>query len=186
MLDEPADVAYEVRSKLAKHGSVETIANIMFLFRHRYDEFYFYNYDDPVLEKLIQRLEKRLTRLTNGTYSDSDCKRYVKRLKREGSRLFAFLRHDIEYHNNTGERALRLFAVMRKTLYGSRSERGLETTETMATIHATCQLRRVNPYHFIMDYLNGRIDSIPKADRLQCMVNSDKPNTTPDCATVTA
>ena len=42
---------------------------------------------------------------------------------REGSRLLAFLRHDIEYHNNTSERALRLFAVMRNTLYGSRSER---------------------------------------------------------------
>ncbi len=138
-------------------------------------------------EKLIQRLEKRLFCLTNSTYSDPDCKRYVKRLKREGSHLLTFLRHDIEYHNNTSERALRLFAVMRKMLYGNRSERGLETTETMATIYATCQLRRVNPYHFIIDYLNGRINSIPKADRPQCVVNnSDKPNSNPDCITVTA
>ena len=137
-------------------------------------------------EKLIQRLEERLACLINGTYSDSDCKRYIKRLKRESTHLFTFLRHDIEYHNNTSERALRLFAVMRKMLYGSRSERGLETTETMATIYATCQLRRVNPYHFIIDYLNGRINSIPKADRLQCMIDSDTPNPNPDCATVAA
>ena len=143
--------------------------------------------DSIVPEKLIQRLEKRLFRLTNSTYSDPDCKRYIKRLKREGSHLLTFLRHDIEYHNNTSERALRLFAVMRKMLYGSRSERGLETTETMATIYATCQLRRVNPYHFIIDYLNGRINSIPKADRPQCVINdSDKPNSNPDCITVTA
>ena len=93
-----------------------------------------------------------------------------------------------DYQSITGVNYIldRTFAVMRKTLYGSRSERGLETTETLATIHATCQLRRVNPYHFIIDYLNGRINSIPKANRLQCMIDSYKPNSNPDCVTVAA
>ncbi|MYC80412.1 MAG: transposase, partial [Cenarchaeum sp. SB0661_bin_35] len=93
---------------------------------------------------------------------DSDCKRYAKRLKREGGQLLTFLKHKgVPYHNNTSERALRIFALMRKVCYGNRSDRGIKTTEILATIYATCNVRGVNPYHFVKDYLDGNIDTIP-------------------------
>ena len=53
------------------------------------------------------------------------------------------------------------FAIMRKIFYGSRSERGLKTTEIRETIFATCEKRGINPYQFIMDYLGGKTAEIP-------------------------
>ena len=31
----------------------------------------------------------------------------------------------------------------------------------LATIYAACNVRGVNPYHFIKDYLDGKVDTIP-------------------------
>lgn len=118
--------------------------------------------DKAVPEKHIRKLEGRISRLTKGEYSDPDCIRFVKRLKREAYHLLTFLRFDVEFHNNASERALRLISRMRQFLYGSRSERGLKTTETMAAIYATCEMRRINPYHFLADYLSGRINAMPE------------------------
>ena len=55
---------------------------------------------------------------------------------------------------------MRTFAIMRKIFYGSRSERGLKTTEIRETIFATCEKRGINPYQFIMDYLGGKAAEI--------------------------
>ena len=113
-------------------------------------------------ESKIQKLQKRIDKLAARTYEEKDCKRYTKRLRREGQFLLTFLKHDdVPYHNNTSERALRIFALMRKITYGSRSRRGIKTTEILATVYATCEMRGVNPCEFMIDYLNGRIRSIP-------------------------
>ena len=111
--------------------------------------------------RTVAALYKRIEELAYGSYTDKDCNRYAKRLRREGDSILTFLKHDVTYHNNASKRALRIFATMRKILYGSRSESGMMTTETLATIYATCELRRVNPYHFIRDYLDGIVDDIP-------------------------
>ncbi|MYD59177.1 MAG: transposase, partial [Cenarchaeum sp. SB0678_bin_8] len=93
---------------------------------------------------------------------DSDYKRYGKRLKREGEQLLTFLKHKgVPYHNNTSERALRLFALARKVCYSSRSRRGIKTSEILTTIYSTCMIRGVNPYTFMKDYLDGKTDTIP-------------------------
>ena len=114
-----------------------------------------------VPDNAIQSLQDKIASLISDTYTDKDCKRYTKRLRREQHQLFTFLKHDIQYHNNLSERALRSIAIMRKTLYGSRSEKGLKTTEILASVYATCKMRDVNPYHFVKDYLNGITDTIP-------------------------
>ena len=115
-----------------------------------------------VPESSIRRLQGEIDRLTDGTYEDADCRRYVKRLRREGRHLLTFLRHDgVRYHNNTSERALRPFALMRKVCYGNRSRRGIRTTEILMTIYSTCEMRGVNPYTFMIDYLGGGLKTIP-------------------------
>ena len=126
-----------------------------------------------VPEKLIRKLERRIERLIKGEYTSPDCNRYVKRLKRERNHILTFLSFNIEFHNNISERAMRPFSRMRTSLYGNRSERGLETTETMATIYATCELRRINPYHFLIDYLSGRIDGIPEPPDSEAKKHAD-------------
>ena len=121
-------------------------------------------------ERIVKNLLRRIDKLTSGKYKDPDCTRYVKRLKRERNQLFTFLTHDgIPYHNNAAERALRMFALMRKVCYGSRSKRGIQTTEILTTIYATCELRGVDPCKFMIDYLNGRTASIPEKE-LTCTV----------------
>ena len=113
-------------------------------------------------KRSVQRLQNRIDALATDTYDNADCNRYAKRLKREGKSLLTFLRHEgVPYHNNASEQAMRTFAIMRKIFYGSRSERGLRTTEIRETMFATCEKRGINPYQFIMDYLGGKTGKIP-------------------------
>ena len=111
---------------------------------------------------VTQELQDRIDRLIDGTYEDDDCKRWVKRLKRERLMVLTFLGYDtIPFHNNNSERALRPMAVARKIQYGSRSQSGTVTTTVLMTVFETCKLRKTNPYKFFIDYLSGKVASIP-------------------------
>ena len=120
-------------------------------------------------KRIVDGLLNGIDGLTAGSYADKDCMRYVKRLRRERNQLFTFLEHGgVPYHNNGGGRVLRIFALMRKVCYGSRSIRGIWTTGILATIYATCELRGINPYEFMVDYLGGRLKSIPMPEGQVC------------------
>ena len=111
---------------------------------------------------IIQELQARIDHIIDGTYQDSDCKRWVKRLRRERSMMLTFLGYDIvPFHNNGSERALRPVAVARKMQYGSRSKSGLVTTAVLMTAYETCKMRGINPYKFFIDYLNNKTTQIP-------------------------
>ncbi len=109
----------------------------------------------------VEGLKYRIHRLLSKEYEDKDCLRYVKRLKREGDSLFTFIMHDVEYHNNVSERALRKFSTYRLILYGNRSVAGARRTKILMSVHATCEQRGVNFYQFVQDYLSGRVKTIP-------------------------
>ena len=64
----------------------------------------------------VENLKYRIHRFLSKEYEDKDCRKYVKRLKR-GDSLFTFIMHDVEYHNNVSERALRRLSVFRKILW---------------------------------------------------------------------
>ena len=87
--------------------------------------------------------------------------RYVKRLKREGDSLFTFIMHDVEYHNNVSERALKKFSAHRQILYGNRSVADAKRTKILMNVHATCEQRGANFYRFVQDYLSSRAKTIP-------------------------
>ena len=108
-----------------------------------------------------QILESRIDGLIGAEYADADCRRYVKRLRREKGHLFTFLEGVVDYHNNISERELRDFAEFRKILYGNRSERGAERTKILMSVYATCKMRGVNFYQFTKDFLEGRATEIP-------------------------
>ena len=115
-------------------------------------------------EILLSKVEE----LIGAEYEDADCRRYVKRLRREKGHLFTFLEHDVDYHNNISERGLRPFAASRKILYGNRSERGTERTKILTSVYETCKMRGVNFYQFTKDFLEGKTAEIPagKAARM--------------------
>ncbi len=56
---------------------------------------------------------------------------------------------------------MRIFAIMRKIFYCNHSEREPKTIEIRESICVTCEKRGVNPYQFIMDYLQGNMKEIP-------------------------
>ena len=69
--------------------------------------------EGPAPKEKIQKLQDRIDAVAHGAHTDKDCKRYAKRLRREGRYLLTFLERDVAYHNNTSERALRIFACER-------------------------------------------------------------------------
>ena len=112
-------------------------------------------------DEAVEGLKYRIHRLLSKEYEDKDCRRYVKRLKREGDSLFTFIMHDVEYHNNVSERALRRFSAYRQILYGNRSVAGARRTKILMSVYATCEQRGVNFYQFVQDYLSGKAKTIP-------------------------
>ena len=105
----------------------------------------------------IKALRYRVTELLGMTYINPDCQRFVKRLRREIDHLFVFMNSVAEYHNNYSEQSLRGFALARKVSYGSRSDRGLYNTETIAMIYETCRMRGICFFDFVTE-LMGKYD----------------------------
>ena len=64
--------------------------------------------------------------------------------------------HDVEYHNNVSERALRRFSAFRKIFYGNGSVAGARRTRILMSTYATCEQRGVNFYQFTRDFLEGK------------------------------
>jgi hypothetical protein len=103
------------------------------------------------------RLEQRVEELISEDYTDKNCTRLVKRLKREKSMLFTFLAIDgIKYHNNDAERAIRPCVVIRKITYGNKSEQGARALARLMSVRETCKMRGQNFYDYALEYLNNR------------------------------
>lgn len=113
----------------------------------------------PIPGPDIQSLQNRIDSLADVQYTDSDCKRYAKRLRDEDGRLLTFLKHN--NHDNIIEHALQIFVLMRNICYGSRSSGSVKNAEILVTIYTTCSIRDVNPYYFMKDHLDGKMDTIP-------------------------
>lgn len=76
-----------------------------------------------------KRFEKRLEKLVQeySSIGERNCKRFIKRLKREKEMLFTFLEEKgVDWNNNTAERAIRPSVVIRKITYGNQSTNGAD------------------------------------------------------------
>ena len=79
-------------------------------------------------------------------------------------RFFQWVRHpEIEAENNLAERRLRPLVIARKVCFGSQSERGLKTRETLMTIIDTLSLRCGDPVSKLSQALDA-IGCDKKAD----------------------
>ncbi|MDI1496267.1 MAG: Transposase [Cenarchaeum symbiont of Oopsacas minuta] len=70
---------------------------------------------------VIKKLERRLSSLVSKKYTEKNCIRFVKRLKREQDMLFTFLKTGTDSHNNTAEKPN---VVIRKITNGHRTDDG--------------------------------------------------------------
>lgn len=99
--------------------------------------------------------EKRIEKLISERYTDKQCIRFVKRLRREKNMLFTFLEKDgVKYHNNDGERAIRPCVVIRKITYGNKSLTGARALAALMSVSETCKSRIQNFFNYALEYLN--------------------------------
>jgi transposase len=105
-----------------------------------------------------KRFERRMEKLIEAYSStrEKNCKRFIKRLKREKGMLFTFLEEDgVDWNNNASERAIRPSVVIRKITYGNQSIEGANAHKVLMSIRETCNLRGLNFYDYALDYLDS-------------------------------
>lgn len=102
-----------------------------------------------------KNLERRIQLVISKKYSDKDCLRFVKRLRREKQMLFTFLQTNTDYHNNAAERAIRPNVIIRKIINGHRSERGAASHKILMSVKETCRMRGLNFYDYSLGYMSN-------------------------------
>ncbi len=102
-----------------------------------------------------KKLEARISRMISKRYTEKNCIRFVKRLKREKNMLFTFLVTGTDSHNNTAERAIRPNVIIRKITNGHRSESGTYSHKVLMSVKETCRVRGLNFYDYSLKYLSN-------------------------------
>ena len=113
------------------------------------------------------RLHTRLDELIATDWKDGQAKRLLKRFRRHRQHLFTFLDDPaVPFDNNHGERAIRPAVIIRKNIYGNRSQRGADTQAVMMSIYRTLKQRGHDPLSAITkavsEYLTtGKLPPLP-------------------------
>jgi len=83
-----------------------------------------------------------------------DVKRLQARAHLEFHCLLHFMDHpEIPAHNNGGELAVRALVIMRKILYGTRSERGTQVHSQFMSMSQTAKKQGIDLGDFVIDFL---------------------------------
>lgn len=110
-------------------------------------------------------LEDRVLSLCSKRYTDRNCIRVCKLLRRHGKNLFTFLEFDgIHWNNNSAERAIKPSVLVRKNSYGSRSHAGARNHAVLMSVSETCRMRGISFSDFGRSYFEAKIGdpSLPK------------------------
>jgi len=112
-------------------------------------------------------IDRRLTALIEMHWQHAEAQRLVKRLRRHRDDLFTFLdTPDVPPDNNHAERMIRPAVIIRKNIYGNRSDRGADTQALLMSIHSTLKQRGHNPLQTIVEALKtylttGQLPPLP-------------------------
>ena len=68
--------------------------------------------------------------------------------------------------NNPAESALRPSVQWRKLCFGNQSEAGERFTERILTVTRTCQLRGINPFHFLSQLMDAAFKGLQRPSLL--------------------
>jgi len=105
---------------------------------------------------------------------DGKLKGYFDYMSETRHRFFQWVEHpEIEAENNLAERRLRPLVVARKVCFGSQSEKGLKTRETLMSIIDTLKLRYEDPVGKLSCVLN-ELAKNPKARVSSLLWNTTK------------
>ncbi len=105
-------------------------------------------------------LVRRLQKLIDTSWADSQAQRLIKRLRRHQRELFTFLdQPDVPFDNNRAERAIRPAVILRKNSYGNRSEQGAAAHAVLMSVFFTLKKRGHNPVKTLRDALTVYLQS---------------------------
>ena len=91
-------------------------------------------------------IARRLRKLIDAPWEDSQAQRLIKRLRRHQDEIFTFLEQpDVPFDNNLAERSIRPAVILRKNSYGNRSDDGADRQAILMTIFFTLKKRGHNP-----------------------------------------
>lgn len=122
-----------------------------------------------------RRIRDGLLALAAEPVKDGKLSGYFDLMNSKRDRFFQWVDHpEVEAENNLAERRLRPLVIARKVCFGSQSEKGLKTRETLMTIIDTLRLRHGDP----VAKLSSVLDSLArdkKADVGDLLWGADEP-----------
>ncbi|MGL5098070.1 MAG: IS66 family transposase, partial [Planctomycetia bacterium] len=104
------------------------------------------NLDAKAFESRLACLHRRLLDLGLAEYAHADARRLAKRLVKYWDAMLTFVEfREVPSSNNRAEREIRPAVLMRKSSYGSGSDRGAATRSVLMSIYRTLKQRGVDP-----------------------------------------
>jgi hypothetical protein len=77
--------------------------------------------------------------------------KYIKRFRKNEEKLFSFLNYDgVPWNNNNAEHALKHFAVYRRRVNGTFSEKGLNSYLVLLSIYQTCKYKNISFHKYLL------------------------------------
>lgn len=106
------------------------------------------------LKKGRKKLECALEDLKLANPTHRALKRLVNRLERHKHELLTFLNYPgIDYHNNHAERQIRPNVLLRKIVFGNRSEKGILNHNCLMSILQTAHLKKLDALKCLREFL---------------------------------
>jgi len=110
------------------------------------------------VEQGMKRFFRRLDEISTKSYSDENCQRLAKRLRKHRDSMFRFLTvEELRPDNNIAEQGIRPNVVIRKISGGNRSKNGAKAHEVMMTIVETYKRRDQNFFEEGMTYIQSQL-----------------------------
>jgi len=98
--------------------------------------------------KDVKRFYKWLFRQNR---SSETMNKYIKRFRKNEEKLFSFLNYDgVSWNNNNAEHALKHFAVYRRRVNGTFSEKGLNSYLVLLSIYQTCKYKNISFHKYLL------------------------------------
>lgn len=107
-----------------------------------------------IFKKKRKRLEDSLEDLNFIDPQHRILQRFVKRLNRHRQEILTFLYHpEVSHHNNYAEQQIRPNVILRKIIFGNRSQKGIENHNVLMSIIQTAKLNKLDPFKVLQSLL---------------------------------